>query len=417
MTHTFASQSTAVTVEWGWMEPVAGNWARALLIDGSTAVVDIATQVSGGVKQLAYRGTDGSWNAIQTIADDTWYTVKVIADPAPPQETAWVDIFVDGVRQVSHAAPLVSSASFTSVTLRTNETLTSDLYIDNASVAVTESVNSNADSQSIMDQEIQYAAAAGIDYWAFVYYPSEPLAQGRELYLSSAYKDDVNWCAILDGNFLASYDANLAVLASHFGDTNYQKVLGDRPLVFFLTAPTAAQVTSMRTAATSAGASDPYIVVMAWTAADAASLMTTVDADAVSRYATGAGNGAAYSALASSEVALWSSYASAAGEVIPTVTTGWDERPRYDYPVSWEPDYTSFATSWAQQATPSEIATHLSAAISWSNANPTNSPANAVLIYAWNEFDEGGWICPTLYEIQNSGAPLRLNAIAAVSRT
>ncbi|MGW3956018.1 hypothetical protein ACWEKM_35070 [Streptomyces sp. NPDC004752] len=418
MVHTFTSQSRAVTVEWEWKETVAGRWSRALLIDGSSAVVDIATRVSTAGKQLVYRGTDGSWNVIQSIADDTWYSVKVIADPAPPGESAaWVDIFVDGVRKVSHAALLVSGASFDSLAFRTNETLTSDLYVDNVSVAVTESVNSDAVGQDVMDQEIHYAAAAGIDYWAFVYYPQDPLAQGRELYLSSDYKDDVNWCAILDGNFLSAFDTNLAELASYFGESNYQKVLGDRPLVYFLSAPDAGQVTEMRAKAVEVGASDPYIVVMAWTAQTAADLKTVVGADAVSRYATGAGNGATYAALAASETALWSSYGSAAGEVVPTVTTGWDERPRYDYPVSWEPDYTTFKSSWAQQATPAEIASHLSGAISWNNANKAKTPANTVLIYAWNEFDEGGWICPTLYEIQNSGSPLRLNAIATVPRT
>ncbi|MFI1092336.1 hypothetical protein [Streptomyces sp. NPDC020917] len=418
MTHTFTPQNRALTVEWEWKETVAGKWSRALLVAGSSAVVDIATRVDATGKQLVYRAPDGSWNVIQAIADDTWYALKVIADPAPPQESApWVDIFVDGVRRVSHAALLVSAPTFDSLTLRTNETLTSDLYIDNVSVEVTESVNSDGASQGVMDQEIHYAAAAGIDYWAFVYYPQEPLAQGRELYLSSAYKDDVNWCAIADGNFLSAFDANLAELASHFGETNYQKVLSGRPLVYFFSAPTADQVTKMRAKATEAGVPDPYIVVMGWTAPSAGALKTAVGADAVSRYATGAGNGAAYSSLAASETAQWSDYATAAGQVVPTVTTGWDERPRYDYPVSWEPDYSTFANSWAQQATPGEIATHLGGAVSWSNTHTANTPANTVLIYAWNEFDEGGWICPTLAEIQNSGRPLRLDAIASVPRT
>jgi hypothetical protein len=28
--------------------------------------------------------------------------------------------------------------------------------------------------------------------------------------------------------------------------------------------------------------------------------------------------------------------------------------------------------------------------------NPDLTPANAVIIYAWNENDEGGWLIPTL---------------------
>lgn len=42
-------------------------------------------------------------------------------------------------------------------------------------------------------------------------------------------------------------------------------------------------------------------------------------------------------------------------------------------------------------------------------ANPEAGEAGAVIIYAWNEFDEGGWICPTLSE-----GTARLDAIRKV---
>ena len=45
--------------------------------------------------------------------------------------------------------------------------------------------------------------------------------------------------------------------------------------------------------------------------------------------------------------------------------------------------------------TPDEIAAHVRAAIAWTQANRDLNPANAVLIYAWNEHDEGGWLQPT----------------------
>lgn len=417
MTHAFASQSRAVTVKWDWKETVAGRWGRALLIGGSTAVVDIATTTDAAGKHLVMRSPDGTWKVLQDITDDTWYSLKVIADPAPPQASPWVDVYVNGTRRISKAPLLASTRRFDNLTLRTNETLTSDLYVDNVSVAITESVNANGATQAIMDQEIQYAVSAGIDYWAFVYYPQEPLSRARNLYLSSAHRNDVNWCALLDGNFTGAFDANLAILAPHFAEPNYQKVLGGRPLLYFLTGADAAKVAKVRTKAAELGVPNPYIVVMAWTAESAATLKATVGADAVSRYATGGGNGATYDSVAATETELWTDYASAAGEVVPTVSTGWDNRPRYDYPVSWIGDYTSLQNNWEQQATPGEIATHLAGAIRWGNTHPTVTPANTVLIYAWNEFDEGGWICPTLHELRDSARPLRLDAIAGVSRT
>ena len=95
---------------------------------------------------------------------------------------------------------------------------------------------------------------------------------------------------------------------------------------------------------------------------------------------------------------------------IPCVTfasAGWDTRPRNERPPSWlksevkaEPD----PTPPMQQkplidgvtATPDQLATHVREAITWTQANRDLNPSNTVIIYAWNEHDEGGWLQPTL---------------------
>ncbi|WP_461785767.1 hypothetical protein [Prosthecobacter sp.] len=43
----------------------------------------------------------------------------------------------------------------------------------------------------------------------------------------------------------------------------------------------------------------------------------------------------------------------------------------------------------ASTATPDELAPHI-------RSNRNLNPANAIIIYAWNEHDEGGWLQPTL---------------------
>jgi hypothetical protein len=88
------------------------------------------------------------------------------------------------------------------------------------------------------------------------------------------------------------------------------------------------------------------------------------------------------------------------------VTTGWDPRPRVEHPVSWT---TVAADAWAQPATPAEIAAHLGRALAWTGQYPAAADAQTVLIYAWNEFDEGGWLCPTLRD-----GTARLDAIRPV---
>jgi hypothetical protein len=44
------------------------------------------------------------------------------------------------------------------------------------------------------------------------------------------------------------------------------------------------------------------------------------------------------------------------------------------------------------------------------NAYPSEHESNCALIYAWNEFDEGGYLCPTLGDLSGS----RLTAIQPV---
>jgi hypothetical protein len=41
------------------------------------------------------------------------------------------------------------------------------------------------------------------------------------------------------------------------------------------------------------------------------------------------------------------------------------------------------------------------------------APSRAILIYAWNEHDEGGWLCPTINE-DGSTNDSRMEALAKV---
>jgi hypothetical protein len=121
-------------------------------------------------------------------------------------------------------------------------------------------------------------------------------------------------------------------------------------------------------------------------------------ADAISAYAIqNAGKNSPYTDLMSFAQNFWNTAKNTGSNVIPTVMTGWDRRPRVQNPVPWETPGGDI-TIFYQQATPQLIKTHLQNAISWVNGNTSTDPANAILIYAWNENDEGGWLVPTLSE-------------------
>ncbi|HPU98575.1 MAG TPA: hypothetical protein PLO53_11560, partial [Candidatus Hydrogenedentes bacterium] len=88
-------------------------------------------------------------------------------------------------------------------------------------------------------------------------------------------------------------------------------------------------------------------------------------------------------------------------------TAGWDMRPRVETPVPWVKggDIEQYYATPA----PEELAEHVAKAVAWCQNHPDAAPARTVLIYAWNEFDEGGWICPTLSE-----STARLDALRGV---
>ena len=65
--------------------------------------------------------------------------------------------------------------------------------------------------------------------------------------------------------------------------------------------------------------------------------------------------------------------------------------------------------------TAGEVASHVFEAVRWTRAHRDINPANAVIIYAWNEHDEGGWLQPTL---GSDGSPdeERIKALEKVLR-
>jgi len=123
--------------------------------------------------------------------------------------------------------------------------------------------------------------------------------------------------------------------------------------------------------------------------------MENLPADAVSRYAVSALNeGESFAELAGQAEDLWNTYTGTGYRIVPFLTSGWDNRPRHGVGVPW--DTSSYQPYWTQQATPDDIVDHIGNARTWIDNNPDKAPARALIIYAWNEHDEGGWLCPTL---------------------
>lgn len=262
-------------------------------------------------------------------------------------------------------------------------------------------VEIHSDSQEVMDREIDYASRAGLDYWAFLTYaPASPMGLSLKFYLSSARKSKIRFCMIC--HHIGDHAEEIERIVGYMKDPQYVTVRDGRPLVYvFQRKPEKTFYDGLIEAAMQAGLKRPYLVNMGYGSGQ-------VTFDAVSSYSGKKGG------VGGAD--CWNAWKEEGRKVIPSVSAGWDVRPRAENPVPWSPEQGADLPRpikggrlrTAEQAAV-DIAAGVRAALKWNRENPTTSEANAVIIYAWNEFDEGGWICPTLSEGTN-----RLDAIRRV---
>jgi len=290
-----------------------------------------------------------------------------------------------------------------------------------ARVVSPQEVQVRANRQEVMDTEISYAAAAGLDYWAFVMYDeNSPLTRGGlDLYLQSTRRARVRFSMMVQSYTFD--DRSIGRLVRYFRDARYQRVAGGRPLVFLLGPrrvgdpewpDVAERVAQLRKACSRAGLHDPYIVHM-WGWDEAKRVVDWLGLDAIGAYSMNFDDlAASYAVLAEKTEARWDVWRATGAKVFPLVTAGWDRRPRVEHPVSWEPPNPADAIErYYQPPTPDALAAHLRASLDWCARHPDAADAWGVVIYAWNEVDEGGWLVPSLWPDQGTS---RLDAIGKV---
>lgn len=112
-----------------------------------------------------------------------------------------------------------------------------------------------------------------------------------------------------------------------------------------------------------------------------------------------------FSSLSSAGKSIWSQGAlKSPVPFIPVAVTGWDPRP-------WnEREYFTNDLVWYSRS-PQDVTTFVSDAITWAESNPQLRPeaspaAPIVLMEAWNELGEGGYITPTVGDTTSYGDAL-----------
>ena len=274
-------------------------------------------------------------------------------------------------------------------------------------------------SQELMDQEILLAEKAGIDYWAFVYYKdTDVMSTALKNYLKSSHNNLVNFSIIDSVGWGATYTNYKTVIdkrVNYMRLANYQLVKGNRP-IYYLMSPGSTilekywnndvqnfrdAISYLRTSCKAVGLADPYIVLMDYQ--DTLAL----GADALSTYAMqGSHINAPHSTLSETFKNRWETQAKTGKEIIPSLTAGWDPRPRVDNPVPWG----SSGSSYYIKATEAEIVADIKDGINWASAH-SKGLDSSIIIYAWNEYDEGGWLAPTFKKGDANGDTSRVDAL------
>lgn len=284
-----------------------------------------------------------------------------------------------------------------------------------AQVAPDGAVLIDGNDQLVMDREITLAAEAGIDFWAFVAYPPDSgMSRGLDLYRGSMLERWPRFCMFVE---LVRWGqaGRLSPMALHhielMQDPRYMRVLDDRPLYFlgFFSnrlvedhwggiARLRDAVAEFRRRAIDAGAGDPWVVIGAAEALAGAAWAGRFGLDALGAYAIAAPRGAQpYAALAALAERQWAAAAALGWPVVPTAMSGWDRRPRIEAPVPWEAFQRPMVGLENHYAAPAlgEFGGHLRTALDFAAAGARPDRPATVLIYAWNENDEGGWLIPT----------------------
>ena len=280
-------------------------------------------------------------------------------------------------------------------------------------------------TERVLNADVHYAKAAGLDYFIFGYY-LESAAWGRDPSRAVALNQALtNFVRLPDKlgikyalNFNLSFPSRdvpmvSAAITKALAGPDYMRTNDGSAPVFFLVgsistwleglggeqgAKTA--MADLRKRVKAATGRNLYLVALLFNLSESGPVAHAVGFDATSTYATALGaNGKSlsYASCAALAQHAWHFEAkNGLGGFLPTVTLGWDYRPALRDPhekKSRKPN-----PDWCQPATDVEWTRQIRDAINEAANNPRNNRFQSVVIYAWNESSEGGWIQPTLSE-------------------
>ncbi|HEY3320636.1 MAG TPA: glycoside hydrolase family 99-like domain-containing protein [Planctomycetota bacterium] len=256
------------------------------------------------------------------------------------------------------------------------------------------------DSLEVMEKQIDLAADAGISFFAFCWYwhpTKKEVAEDSkhiclDLFLKAKNSSRMKFCLLVANHapFLIGEKWDLAAEYWMPYLTHKQHVTVDGKPLLVLFNPRDSSKAGLETLqAASKKAGLPGLTVAGCGGGDPKTGFThKTFYNIVPGYAGGSQEHK-YAELVEAHQKQWSG--SATQPLIPEITAGWDKRP-------WEgPKGLNQKEGWYfPDRTPEAFAAYVSSAIEWMDKHPEQATKERMLlIYAWNELGEGGFIAPT----------------------
>lgn len=280
------------------------------------------------------------------------------------------------------------------------------------------------DKQKVVNQEIVWAVRGGVNYFAFLWYwpaalnaeeSREPLP--LEYFLKSSIKErrKIDFCIVytnhdrFDISPGAEWDRYTTMWTESMMRKDYVKLragLGEvaKPLLIIWSADrfhehwdsipggAKAALDSLRAKALKRGL--PGINIAACWGPSSSKVIMKDGYDMVTGYNfhtaenSKFGQPSIYDSLINQHVAIWDSVSSLGKAVIPFITSGWDPRP-------WPDEFKH--SPYYPDRSPKKFERFCRLAKDWVNRHEEDTPfPKTILIYAWNELGEGGYILPTV---------------------
>ena len=274
------------------------------------------------------------------------------------------------------------------------------------------------DLENVLSAEVAYAYSAGIDYFVFGFYP-ETTAWGRntsesvslnralETYLQLPDRRGVRFAISLNQSFpQQDVDDISKSIGSFVSNKDYVRTpSGVAPIFVFSKgwsgvygSDEAAKQVVQRikdTVYKQSGVKLLFILEYPDPAA-AAEQARKSGMDMTTAYATfapGQPGAHAFKDCVANSSAYWQRSTKANFPFIPNVTLGWDPRPRDSIRLGEGKD--AQVKTWCGAAHKEDVSTLVRSAMQLAATGGASAQFRSVLVYAWNEFTEGGWLAPT----------------------